>query len=685
MLNLFLDTQSREWFDVSGNLFADGFPQIPLGNSEEVVINCGTYNIDPNTGVRNFTPDTSYNRSGVSALLSIDNNFMRHLKATTADELSAGNISSIKLNISNATRGKIPAHGAVRLFNSAGVIEAIEYTSRNISGNIVEFTCAANSKLTSSYAKGANADCPESLYAQAVMDVEKSNLSQGVFAFNITVDSEKLREKADYADIEYIGDIKGMEILIFGVEEDKTLIYNSFLCDTFSVPVPMADPNPNPQMPDTYKDNIAAITSALISAGFDIEVRENNGAAEIRIKLANQSSAEWSDWTAIGYSVRIQYSQDNSSWHDTAAEDDKYIRTSVDGGKNWSKGLRFQGKDGVSGTPAGFGYITATIKSLPPDSTPTVNVSANGENTAKNLSFEFEIPAGKDGEGLGYDVSGSSLVDRSLYDDRPQGFKFAYATADQETFRTTLYIYTKLSDNYADWSEALAIVFYGASKPEVTSVRPVEFTPPPDTDKVYYFAIPALADATIARVCIDTDEGELILPYYSDLGVRKILKTSEYFYIYFGNSVPKYAKGRVYLTQLVAADKSQGGGGGEVVPIGGTMYYGYLPSTSTFQSVADITVDMLEEDTIIAADATAVGAISLGVVPAGSFTVVLVPADSGLTVKKDDGFGGKVAFELDNGIAGSGANGATVTLGENTYKVYGEFNLVDGATTVHIN
>ena len=545
MLYLHLDTQAREWFDVNGDLFADGFPQIPLGNTEKVIIECGSYVIDNNTGEKTFTPDTSFNLSGISALLSVDNNFTRHLKATTADELAAGSVTSIKLSINNPTRGKIPAYGALRLFNDAGDIESIEYTGRNISDNAVEFICAAGSILKSSYAKGTTADCPESLYAQAAMNAAQSNLSQGIFAFDITIESEKLREKADYADIENINDIKGMELLIFGVESNKTLIYNSFLCDTFSVPVPMADPNPNPQMPDTYKDNIAAITSALISAGFDIEVRENNGAAEIRIKLANQSSAEWSDWTAVGYSVRLQYSNNNSTWHDTAVEDDIYIRTSVDGGKTWSKGLRFQGKDGVSGTPAGFGYISATIKSLPPDSTPTVNVSANGENTAKNLSFEFEIPAGKDGDGLEYDVSGTSLADRSLYDDRPQGFKFAYAAADQETFRTTLYIYTKLSDNYADWSEALAIVFFGSSKPEVTSVRPIEFTPPPDTDKVYYFAIPAPLDATIAQVCIDTEEGETILPYYSDLGVRKILKKNEVFYIYFGNSVPKYEKGRV--------------------------------------------------------------------------------------------------------------------------------------------
>ena len=303
MLNLFLDVRTREWFDGKGELFANSFPKIPLGNTEKITINCGFYSINETTGERNFTPDTSYNRAGISALLSIDNNFTRHLRAVTTENIPAGTVTSINLNIPNATQGKIPTSGAVRLFNAAGDIESVEYTSRIINKNIVEFICADGSVLNSSCAAGASADCPEELYAQAAMDASSSNPAQGVFAFNITVNSDKLREKADYADIEYINDVKGMELLIFGVEGDKIITYNSFLCDTLSIPVPMADSNPNPQMPDTYTDNVAAIAGALISSGLDVETRNNNGKSEVRLKLSSTGDDAWSNWVELDVTV----------------------------------------------------------------------------------------------------------------------------------------------------------------------------------------------------------------------------------------------------------------------------------------------------------------------------------------------------------------------------------------------
>lgn len=303
MLNLFLDTQTREWFDGNGELFANSFPKIPLGNTEEVIITCGVYSVDEVSGERTFTPDTSFSHAGVSALLSIDNNFTRHIRATTADDIQTGAISVIRLNITNPTQGKIPTNGALRLFSKSGNIEAVEYTSRTINKNIVEFTCAANSVLNSSYTAGSSADCSESLYAQAGMDATKSNPSQGIFAFNLIVDSDKLREKADYADIEYINDVKGMELLIFGVESDKIITYNSFLCSTVSIPVPMADPNPNPQMPDTYADNVAAIIGSLLSSGLDVESRDNNGTSEVRLKLSSTGDTAWSDWVKLNVAV----------------------------------------------------------------------------------------------------------------------------------------------------------------------------------------------------------------------------------------------------------------------------------------------------------------------------------------------------------------------------------------------
>ena len=286
---------------------------------------------------------------------------------------------------------------------------------------------------------------------------------------------------------------------------------------------------------------------------------------------------------------------------------------------------------------------------------------------------------GDPGQGLFYDVNGSA-VEKSLYDDRPAGFKFATATADAVSGTTVLYIYTKLSDSYADWSEALAIVFYGQNKaPEVVSVAPVEFTAPPENTAYFAVALTDYPDATVAAVTIDTVDGEFTLPYYSDMGIRKMVKKDGVMYIYFGKNVQTFSTGRIYLTQMVA---SSGRSVTEVPPvISGNMYYGYIAS-DTISSVVQIDAESLDISTLTSVPAEAVGKVDLGNVPAGTFTTVLLP--NALKAYKDDGFGGKVPFELNNGIAGSGANGTTVTLGGVEYNVYGEFNLVAGKTFIYI-
>ena len=286
---------------------------------------------------------------------------------------------------------------------------------------------------------------------------------------------------------------------------------------------------------------------------------------------------------------------------------------------------------------------------------------------------------GDPGQGLFYDVNGSA-VEKSLYDDRPAGFKFATATADAVSGTTVLYIYTKLSDSYADWSEALAIVFYGQNKaPEVVSVAPVEFTAPPENAAYFAVALTDYPDATVAAVTIDTADGEFTLPYYSDMGIRKMVKKDGVMYIYFGKNVHSFSTGRIYLTQMVA---SSGRSVTDAPPvISGDMYYGYVVSDS-ITSIVQIGREHLALSTLTKASAKAIGRVSLGDVPAGSFTAVLLP--EGLTAYKDDGLGGKVPFELNNGIAGSGANGTTVTIDGVKYNVYGEFNLIAGLTTLYI-
>lgn len=57
-----------------------------------------------------------------------------------------------------------------------------------------------------------------------------------------------------------------------------------------------------------------------------------------------------------------------------------------------------QGNPGQDGTPAGFGAPTASATSLDAGESPTVNITSEGENTAKVFNFSFGIPKGDKGD-----------------------------------------------------------------------------------------------------------------------------------------------------------------------------------------------------------------------------------------------------------------------------------------------
>ena len=368
MQKLYLNTVDRTWYDADGSEPSDSNPQIPLGNSERIAIQCctetpnaGTPGINPET---DWTKDTQFNLSGVTALLSADNNFLRHMKGQVKTAISAGTVSSAELTITGATPGKIPSTGSIRLFDAAGNYEALEYTARSISGTTVTFTCASGSSLENSYGAGATADCPESLYAQASLNASQSNPATGLFVFDFVMDSAKLREASDYADISEIGDVKGLELLIFTVVNDVITIKNAYLCSTLRIPIPMASPDQNPDMPDTYESNVAAITAALLAQG-----------------------------------LSLQFSADGTSWHDTQAATDLYFRMrSTAAGGDWSTAIALrQGPQGNPGTAAGFGTPTASVTTLSAGSSATASVTASGTDTAKVFAFSFGIPKGDTG------------------------------------------------------------------------------------------------------------------------------------------------------------------------------------------------------------------------------------------------------------------------------------------------
>jgi hypothetical protein len=113
------------------------------------------------------------------------------------------------------------------------------------------------------------------------------------------------------------------------------------------------------------------------------------------------------------------------------------------------------------------------------------------------------------------------------------------------------------------------------------------------------------------------------------------------------------------------------------------MFYGIIDPTETgvIKSYSDITVDMLNQQTGV--KSTVPGerlALSMGYVEEGSYIVIAVPTMYDYNVTKDNGFGGKVAFDDDI----VGANGIDVEFNDIDYRIYGEFVLVGGERFIYI-
>lgn len=110
------------------------------------------------------------------------------------------------------------------------------------------------------------------------------------------------------------------------------------------------------------------------------------------------------------------------------------------------------------------------------------------------------------------------------------------------------------------------------------------------------------------------------------------------------------------------------------------IFYGKI--VDSISSYNEITEDMLVApgNTITKVAAGYLGKTGLEV-QAGDRMVVIIPAESPLRALKDDGIGGKVAF--DTSIMG--ANGeVSLQVEEKPYKIYGEFLTVGGTLFIYV-
>lgn len=128
--------------------------------------------------------------------------------------------------------------------------------------------------------------------------------------------------------------------------------------------------------------------------------------------------------------------------------------------------------------------------------------------------------------------------------------------------------------------------------------------------------------------------------------------------------------------------------GGEDTPTP-EIIYGRIPIAEVGGHIipySSITEDMIKNcSQLIHGEVKTMGRTSLGLpsqTAEGDYCVVLVPKESGLTVTKDNGIGGKVMFDTDT----AGANGdVELTVNNVIYKVYGEMLLAQGNMIIYVD
>ena len=340
----------------------------------------------------------------------------------------------------------------------------------------------------------------------------------------------------------------------------------------------------------------------------------------------------------------------------------------IGGNGNWwigetDTGVKAAGKDGKDGEdaePARNGNDGKSAYQIAVD---------NG--FAGTVTQWLEELKGEPGTGLQVNATGE-LAELHAYDDAPAGFVFAASVVDSVAKTTTKYYYVKASDLEGDWCEPPLIDTTYLHTPEIRSLDPVPFKYEPK--EYLQLSLKSYSNAWLAAVTIDTEDGELqLLP--GTTGIKRVLRDKNgMLKIWFGSAVPAYETGKLYFTQFLGLADT--GSTPDIPAPDVEIRYGYLTDPS-LTSVAQITPAHLTQLTKVTA--ASLDKTSLGIVPAGSWPVVVVP--EGYAAYKDDGLGGLAPFALDNGMTGTGANGITI---DGVGQVYGEFKLADAEIFIYV-
>lgn len=311
MQTFYLDTTSGNWYDERGDMFRSNQPSMAFQTQDELRIiavtgtpEAETENIDPAV---DWPRDTQW--SGMAARIAVDNDTIHRIKGSLAEPVTAGANASITATIANASQATIPGDGKLTIYAADSSSEIISYASREINGTSVVFTLVEGEEIRKSYPAGSVMDCPQSPYCSALMNPDKSNPLAGEFAFDLVVDSRRLREEMLYTSKDRLP-VKGLELLFYRETETATVPVRAFLLSTFSITGLLNDVNAGADLPDSEAENrLYLMVNTMLSAGFDVE-------------LYNSATGNWEAYSDSAiystsytkYRFRLASAGDSGAW-----------------------------------------------------------------------------------------------------------------------------------------------------------------------------------------------------------------------------------------------------------------------------------------------------------------------------------------------------------------------------------
>ena len=383
---------------------------------------------------------------------------------------------------------------------------------------------------------------------------------------DITVDETGIHVPLDSNTSRFLEVVNGQEQVrvifeLAGYDANgKRVFYLKFKLNASALVDP-SDTDTLPEPVNLFADR--AYVMSLFRSGFEIQFSQNGTtwaeevADPVYCRIRNRAAGgEWSD------AIPLPRGADGKSLRPDAvglladrpaAAEEKFCYIATDTGKiyiylsgAWSDGIPAgaDGKDGQDGAD-GRG-IVSTEKTGSSGLVDHYKITYSDGST-----FEYQVRNGDPGQDLKIDATGEA-AELATYANAPAGFVFATSVRDENARKTTLYLYVKKSYALNDWCAPLAITYYSKGE-TLPLIEPLEFQSPEGDAKVLSFQLSAHPAASVASVVIDTELGELTLPYWSALGIEKIIrKDTGQVDIYFGDLCPEFETGRVYFAQGAA-------------------------------------------------------------------------------------------------------------------------------------